>query len=127
MLAGKKMAQDPKLQEAQRKLQQLQDAYTVATNKHEEEEAAQYSRLVALNQEAASMVAVVRSALALAGEALVAARDAIPEPPPTPVVSQATSDAASAAAQAAHAAAAAAAAAAQAAAQVPAGSVVKTA
>jgi cobalamin biosynthesis Mg chelatase CobN len=121
------MAQDPKLLEAQRKLQQLQDAYTISTNKHEEEEAAQYSRLVALNQEAATMVTVVRSALALAGEALVAARDAIPEPPAIPVVAKATSDAASAAAQAAQAAAAAAAAAAQAAAQVPTGGAVKAA
>lgn len=109
-LTGKVMAQDPKLLEAQRKLQQMQDAYTIATNKHEEEEAAQYSRLVTLNREAAFIQTIIRQALGSTGAALVAAQDTIPEAPATPL-GPSPSDAAAAAtqaAQAAHAAAAAA-------------------
>lgn len=86
--------EDAKVQEATRNVQLMQDKLNVANEKYTNDEAGQYTRLVALNTEAAGLGAAIRTRLGEAGEALLAVRDAVPdnEAPPMPAtaVAQAT-------------------------------------
>lgn len=75
---GGAAGEDPKLVEAMRVVQGLQDRLNVATENYKTEEEAQYTRLVNLINEASGIGPAIRERLGEMAGALAAVRDAVP-------------------------------------------------